>query len=191
MCVRFVDTCVPPPALYTCSTLAGHRMRVHSMPAHARSASNVRRSEMMPDLPLDIWTYIMDIRDMERVRAAIVIQVTYAAPPMLPPHHCSVQPRDAQARYKGFTQRVRLLNYVRYLIRYMRKGGGLTMPSGQLYVPLSRRHVHQVTKFLDAPGGTGARHTMGIRSWSSNVVASHMHAHPLTDAHIAFTAVVP
>ena len=59
-------------------------------------------------MPVEIWAYIMDIRDAERKRAATLIQ----------------------ARFKGFLQRVRRLGYVRYFLRYMFKGGGLIMPTG-------------------------------------------------------------
>ena len=57
-----------------------------------------------------------------------------------------------QARYKGFVQRVRRLDFVRYLLRYISKGG-LIMPTGHTYVPQSRRqcrgmaHAHMTIPY--------------------------------------------
>ena len=48
-------------------------------------------------MPVEIWAYILDIRDAERKRAGTLIQ----------------------AHVKGFLLRVRHFAFVRYLLRYM------------------------------------------------------------------------
>ena len=71
-------------------------------------------------MPVEIWAYILDIRDAERKRAATIIQ----------------------AHIKGFLLRVRHFTFVRYLLRYMYKGQGLTMPAANSPARLWASYVY-------------------------------------------------
>ena len=64
---------------------------------HARRAAQSPASSLWPDLPVEVWAYIMDILEEQRRRAATVIE----------------------AHFRGYKTRIGPL---RWILRYIRKG---------------------------------------------------------------------